>query len=105
LRAASTFGTQRSVVRQMREVDDLCVNVWQGAIVVSSRASRFEAAYYKPSDKPQLILQHRTYTEDHELLAKAWQAANTKAREHSGGSLRASASVGNLASKERGDLT
>ena len=69
------------VVREMREVDDLCVNVWQGAIVVSSRASRFEAVYYKPSDKPQLILRHRTYTEDHKLLAKAWQTANTKARE------------------------
>ena len=68
------------VVREMREVDDLCVNVWQGAIVVSSRASRFEAVYYKPSDM-QLILRHRTYTEDHKLLAKAWQAANTKARE------------------------
>jgi hypothetical protein len=77
LRAASTFGTQRSVVREMREG----VNVWQGAIVVSSRAARFEAVYYKPSDKPQLIPRHRTYTEDHELLAKAWQAANTKARE------------------------
>ena len=64
----------------MREVD-LCVNVLQGAIVVSSRESRFEAVYYKPSDKPQLILRHRTYTEDHKLLAKAWQAANTKARE------------------------
>jgi hypothetical protein len=60
----------------MREVGDLCVNVWQGAIVVSSRAARF-----KPSGKPQLILRHRTYTEDHELLAKAWQAANTKAHE------------------------
>ena len=62
----------------MREVD-LCVNVWQGAIVVSS--GRFEAVYYKPSDKPQLILRHRTYSDDHELLVKAWEAAKTKARE------------------------
>jgi hypothetical protein len=68
------------VVRGMPEVE-FCVNVWQGAIVVSSGAHRFEAVYYKPSDKPQLILRHRTYTEDYELLAKAWQAANTKARE------------------------
>jgi hypothetical protein len=37
--------------------------------------------YYKPSDQPQLILRHRTRTDDNELLAAAFQAAVSKARE------------------------
>ena len=40
---------------------------------------KFCATYYKPSDKPYLCLRHRTYTEDHELLAQAFQAAVSKA--------------------------
>ena len=39
------------------------------------------AVYYKPSNQPQLILRRRTDTDDHELVARAWQAANEKARE------------------------
>ena len=42
---------------------------------------RFCAVYYKPSNQPQLVLRIRTQTDDEELLAKAWQAANDKARE------------------------
>jgi hypothetical protein len=38
-------------------------------------------AYAKPSNAPQLILKRRTATDDHALLAVAWQAANDKARE------------------------
>jgi hypothetical protein len=41
----------------------------------------FYAVYYKPSNQPQLILRRRSETDDHELLAQAWQAANDKARE------------------------
>jgi hypothetical protein len=41
----------------------------------------FCAVYFKPSDQPQLILRRRTQTDDHELLAQAWEAANDKARE------------------------
>ena len=37
--------------------------------------------YYKPSNQPQLILRRRSETDDHTLLARAWQAANDKARE------------------------
>jgi hypothetical protein len=44
------------------------------------RTLRFFAAYAKPSNAPQLILRRRTETDDHELLAQAWQAANEKAR-------------------------
>ncbi len=45
------------------------------------RTLGFFAAYAKPSNAPQLILGRRTETDDHELLARAWQAANDKARE------------------------
>jgi hypothetical protein len=40
--------------------------------------------YYKPDNQPQLILRRRTITDDHALLAVAWQAANEKARELGG---------------------
>jgi hypothetical protein len=45
------------------------------------RTLGFFAAYAKPSTSPQLILRRRTETDDHALLAQAWQAANEKARE------------------------
>ena len=57
------------------------IEVHGGAITVMSSDPRFGATYYKPSDKPHLCLRHRTYTEDHELLAQAFQAAVDKARE------------------------
>jgi hypothetical protein len=45
------------------------------------RTLGFYAAYAKPSNGPQLVLRRRTETDDHELLARAWQAASEKARE------------------------
>ena len=60
---------------------DFSIDVRNGAIVVWAAEPKFEAVYYKPSDKGQLILRHRTYTDDFELLALALQAANEKARE------------------------
>ncbi len=45
------------------------------------RTLGFFAAYTKPSNAPQLILRHRTETDNRELLAQAWHAANHKARE------------------------
>ena len=48
-------------------------------IVVSMAG--FCAVYYKPSYQSQLILRRRTDTYDHELIARACQAANEKARE------------------------
>ena len=53
--------------------------VQDGDIVVSM--ARFSATYYKPSNQSQLILRRRTDTYDYELIARAWQAANEKARE------------------------
>ena len=51
----------------------------EGDLIVTS--GDFCAIYFKPNDQPQLILRRRTQTDDHELLAQAWQAANDKARE------------------------
>ena len=45
------------------------------------RSGAFSAVYYKPEDQPQLILRQRTETDNHELLARVWKAANDKARE------------------------
>jgi hypothetical protein len=42
------------------------------------RTLGFYAAYAKPSNSPQLVPRRRIETEDHELLARAWQAANGK---------------------------
>lgn len=50
-------------------------------IIVSLASSAFRAVYYKAPRQPPLILRHRTKTENHELMAKAWIAATVKARE------------------------
>ena len=64
---------------RLGQLDHVTVVVQNGDIVVSMAG--FCAAYYKPSNQPQLILRRRTDTGDHELIARAWQAANQKARE------------------------
>jgi hypothetical protein len=46
-----------------------------------TKKDRFVVVVYKPTNQPQLILGRRSDTDDHELLARAWQAANDKARE------------------------
>jgi hypothetical protein len=57
---------------------DRHVQVVDDEIIVTAPA--FHAAYCKPRDQPQLVLRRRTATDDHELLARAWQAANEKAQ-------------------------
>ena len=42
---------------------------------------RSKATYYKPAGRPNLILRERTKTDDDELVAEAFQAAVSKARE------------------------
>ena len=64
---------------RLGQSDHVTVVVQDGDIVVS--VAGFCAVYYKPSNQPQLILRRRTDTDDHELIARAWQAANEKARE------------------------
>ena len=68
-------GRERSLGTSKRFV----VVVQNGDIIVGT--SDFHAVYYKPSNEPQLVLRRRSDTNDHELLAQAWQAANAKARE------------------------
>jgi hypothetical protein len=55
------------------------VEVVGGNLIVT--CCGFCAVYYKPTDQPQLVLRLRTKTDNYELLAKAWHAANDKARE------------------------
>ena len=55
------------------------VEVRDREIIVTN--DKFCAVYYKPAGQPQLILKHRTRTEDHALLARAWKAASDTARE------------------------
>jgi hypothetical protein len=50
-------------------------------IIVSEPEALFIAIYAKPTTLPQLILRKRTASEDYELFALAWRAANDKARE------------------------
>jgi hypothetical protein len=64
---------------RLGQSDQITVVVQDGDIVVS--VAGFSAVYYKPSNEPQLILRRRTDTDDHELIARAWEAANEKARE------------------------
>jgi len=59
--------------------EEFSVEVADGDIVVIIGA--FRAAYYKTPNDPQLFLRYRTQTKDHALMAKAWHAANDKARE------------------------
>jgi hypothetical protein len=61
------------------EKPDLVVAVLGDEIIV--RTLGFYAAYHKSIDQPQLFLRKHTKTDDYELLADAWKAANTKARE------------------------
>ena len=49
-------------------------------IVVTQPGSNFSAVYYKPRDEPQLIAKG-TPSGNYKFLARAWQAANDKARE------------------------
>ena len=66
-------------MRTDRIVGKFRVEVVDKDLMVSTE--RFCAIYYKSSDQPQLVLRIRTQTDDQELLVKAWQAANEKARE------------------------
>jgi hypothetical protein len=60
---------------------DLRVEVRDAEIIIRQPVIGFCAIYSKPADRTQLKLKYWTETEDHELLARAWRAASTKARE------------------------
>ncbi|MGB6439771.1 MAG: hypothetical protein WBE89_10660 [Methyloceanibacter sp.] len=67
---------------------DLHVEVRGGEIIVTLPFSRYGVTYYKPANSPQLLARHISEEDDpnvsmtlSEFLAKAWRAANEKARE------------------------
>jgi hypothetical protein len=65
----------------MEMSESLEVGVQDDLIVVIDSATHFYAICSKHADQPRLILKRRRPTKDSELLARAWQAANDKARE------------------------
>jgi len=59
--------------------EEFVVEERSGEIVVKSAG--FGAVYFKSSSRQQLVLKRRSETDDYQLLTRAWQAANAKARE------------------------
>jgi hypothetical protein len=53
----------------------------QGDEIIVTSETGFRAEYWKRPNHPQLKVRRCTDTEDQVLLAKAWKAANAKARE------------------------
>jgi hypothetical protein len=47
---------------------------------VALRSAGFSAVYFKSSSRQQLVLKRRSGTHDYQLLTRAWQATNAKAR-------------------------
>ena len=72
--AAPNAGTIRATKRNR-----LHVEVRGDLLIVTIAATQFYAIYAKPS-QPQLILRNPSLGGD-ELLGRAWQAVNAKARE------------------------
>ena len=60
---------------------DLNVHMTGDDIVVTDAASNFVAIYHKPTREPWLRLKQRTLIKDQTLYARAFNAANDKARE------------------------
>ena len=60
---------------------ELHIQVHNGEIVVTQPDHGFCAFYLMHKQKPQLVLKHRAQMRDEELMTRAWEAANVKARE------------------------
>ena len=60
---------------------ELHVHVHNDEIVVTQPEHNFCAVYAKPARAPELVLKHRAQTTDADLMFRAWEAANDKARE------------------------
>ena len=60
---------------------ELHVLAHRGEIVVTGPGHNFCAVYAKPANSPLLVLKLRAPTTDVELMIRAWEAANDKARE------------------------
>jgi hypothetical protein len=61
--------------------NDLQVEVRGELIFASQPGTQFYAIYTKPTGQPELVLISSNATQDHQLRAQLWQAANDKARE------------------------
>jgi hypothetical protein len=55
--------------------------VVQGHEIIVTTETGFRAEYWKRPNHSQLKLRRCTDGENHQLLAQAWQAANSRARE------------------------
>ena len=55
--------------------------VVQGDEIIVTSETGFRAEYWKRPNHPLLKVRRCTNTNNHELLAQAWQAASSKARE------------------------
>ncbi len=69
-------------------IDQLHVEVLDDEIIVILPATSYGVVYYKPANSPQLLVKNFLSKNDSgapitqaEFLARAWQAANAKARE------------------------
>ena len=69
----ATFGQVTEVTEY-----DLAVEVQGDDLTVTLPGSGFRAVYYKPTGQPQVVLRERTKTDDQEILADAWKAANAQ---------------------------
>jgi len=58
----------------------LRVEVSSEEIIVTQRGSKFRVVYRKSHDQPQLVVKGTPHG-NYNFLARAWQAANDKARE------------------------
>lgn len=82
---ALTIATVRLFHRKSRQrvpkvsPEELVVEERGSKIIV--RSAGFRAVYYKSSGRQQLVLKGRSESNDSQLLTRAWQAANAKARE------------------------
>ena len=79
-RAKTPEAAEALLVKRWTDTE-IQIEVRGDLIIATQPATQFVAIFTKPKHQPHLILKRRTDTNDHVLIAQAWRAANTKARE------------------------
>ncbi len=79
-RAKTPDAAEALLVKRWTDTE-IQIEVRGDLIIVTQPTTQFVAIFTKPKHQPELILKRRTDTDDHVLIAQAWRAANTKARE------------------------
>jgi hypothetical protein len=79
-RAKTPNAAEALVVKRWTDTE-IQIEVRGILIIVTQPTTQFVAIFTKPKNQPRLILMRRTDTNDHVLIAQAWRAAYTKARE------------------------